>query len=200
VIVDEGQQPTSIKLTVIYSVTSGKATLSWLTIDGNTNYGFGIIKAAKDNPLSSDGDFYKLTNSTAESYDWENLTNGDYYFRICRLNSDGSCGTYSNTRTISVGSTNQTSNIALTGQVSGDTAMLNWQINWLSPSGGFYVVKGNEENPRYPANTYIWLDKTRDGYNWTGLSLGIHHFRVCSYDTVATLCTPYSNDLSLTIK
>ncbi len=197
---DQDQQPESINLTVI--VKNQDAVLSWFVQGGNVDYGFVIVKSEQENPSYPDDEYVKLVDSTATSYIWENLPNGSaLHFRICRLNSDGTCGTYSDDESVVIGVSDKVPKITLNGSVENGVAKLSWDTEWLSPNYGFYLVRGSNENPKYPTHVNLWLDKTKESYDWQGLSAGTYYFRVCRYTgTTDDQCEYYSNNLELTIE
>lgn len=210
-IVDEEYQPDSINLTVTTDLNDQDANLTWFVSGGNTDYGFIVLKSETDKlPIyDPDGDLEEdeyyiiVDDDTADAYDWEDLDNGGaYYFRICRLNSDDSCGTYSDVESVVIGASGLVPAIILNGVVEDGVVKLSWEKQWVNPKYGFYLVRGTSENPKYPTNTYIWLDKTKESYNWTGLSFGTHHFRLCRYngDGSDVFCGYYSNDLELIVE
>jgi hypothetical protein len=64
---------------------------------------------------------------------------------------------------------------------------------------GFKIVKSTAPNPVYPGNDYHYLsDQNVRSDNWTDLSAGTYHFRVCEY--LGGSCGIYSNDLSLIVQ
>lgn len=199
-LVDKGEQPENINLTVI--TDNQNAVLTWFVTGGNTNYGFIILKSEEKNPSYPDDDYAKLLDSTATGYTWKSLPTGSaYHFRVCRLNSDGSCGTYSDDESVAFGTSSKTPSITLSGQVVSGVAKLSWQTYWLSPNYGFYLARDTNPNPKYPTHASIWIEKHRDNYDWSGLSVGTHHFRICRYNgTTYNTCSYYSNDLELEIK
>ncbi len=199
-IIDEGQQPESINLTV--TVEDQDATLSWFVSGGNTNYGFIAVKSTEPEPTYPKDDYIQVADTSATQYKWKNLPNNSaYYFRICRLNSDGSCGTYSDQESALIGVSAKTPSITLSGYVENGRANLSWETEWLSPNYGFYLVRSSQANPKYKINPGVWIEKQEESFNWSGLSAGTYHFRICRYTgTVNDDCEYYSNDLELTIE
>lgn len=199
IIVDAGEQPNSINLTGW--VKNQDVNLSWVATGGNTKYGFVIIKSINENPIYPTDSYVKINYADTTTYTWENFDNNTYWhFRVCRLNSDNSCITYSDDVSLKIGVSEKVESIVLSGTVAGTTAKLSWEINWISSYDGFYLVRGYSENPKYLTHRSLWFDKTKENYNWEGLSTGIYHFRLCRYTgSTSDLCEYYSNDLQLTI-
>ncbi len=208
-IVDAEYQPESINLT---ATSDGfEANLTWFVNGGNTNYGFIILKSKinilptydlEENYVENE-DYIILHDDKAKAYDWKNLDYGSaYYFRICRLNSDDSCGVYSNVESLTFGSTDKVSKIILTGVVDNNTAKLSWEKEWVNANYGFILVKDINENPEYPFDNFLRLSGKVKNYNWEGLSNGIYHFRICRYKGVdnGDRCEYYSNNLELNIE
>jgi hypothetical protein len=94
--------------------------------------------------------------------------------------------------------TSEISNIALTGNVSGTTANLNWTTTNVTADQGFKVVWSSQPDPVYPGNEYHYLsDANVRSDSWTNLSSGTYYFRVCQY--LGGNCGIYSNNLILKI-
>jgi len=210
-VVDAEEQPDSINLTITTELNDRDANLMWFVSGGNTDYGFIILKSETDelptyNPdsdLEEDEDYIIIDDDTADSYDWEDLDNGGaYYFRVCRLNSDDSCGIYSDVESIIIGASGLEPSITLSGVVENGVAKFSWEKQWVNPKYGFYLVRHIYENPEYPTHTYLWLGKEVESYNWSGLSAGTYHFRICRYRgyDVDNRCDYYSNDLELIVE
>jgi hypothetical protein len=200
VVFEADQQPKSINLTV--TTKDQDVTLEWFADGGNLNYGVAIVKSTSSLPVYPTNDYIIPADKNASQYVWQDLSNGGaYYFRLCRLNSDNTCGVYSDQESIAVGASDKTKAITLVGEVVNGVAKLAWQTEWSSPDNGFYLVRGADANPRYPTNPNVWLDKIKENYNWEGLN-GTQHFRVCQYagSRAAVNCEIYSNDLELTIQ
>ncbi len=200
VIVDEVDQPSDMNLTVW--LKSGTAELKWIVTGGNTKYGVALMKSTTNEiPIYNIDETVKISDITTDQYSWENLPNGAYYFSVCRLNSDGSCGKMSLAQSIVIGVSEKVPSIELFGKVENGIAKLSWETNWISPNDGFYLVRSDLENPRYGHDMGVWIGKTAKNYNWTGLSFGIEHFRLCRYSGLTSdMCQYYSNDLELEIK
>ena len=72
--------------------------------------------------------------------------------------------------------------------------LLNWTLTNMTSPNGFKIVQSTQLNPVYPGNEYHYLsDPSVRADNWTGLSAGTYHFRVCEY--LGGACGIYSNDL-----
>lgn len=200
VVFEADEQPVNINLTV--TAVDRDVTLEWFADGGNTNYGVAIVKSESQNPTYPESEYIILSDKSAKQYVWQDLPNGGaYYFRVCRLNSNNTCGTYSDQESLLVGVGDKTKAIVLSGEVVNGVAKLTWQTEWLSPNYGFYLVRNREANPSYPTHPNIWLDKTHESYDWQGLS-GVQHFRVCQYagSGADVYCSLYSNDLELKIQ
>ena len=197
--VDATEQPTSINLTGW--VVNQNVNLSWLVTGGNTKYGFAMVKSTNENPTYPTDSYVKIAYADTTTHTWENFDNNTaWHFRICRLNSDNTCTTYSDDVALKIGVSEKVESIVLTGAVAGTTAKLSWKTAWLSPNYGFYLARSINENPRYYHDMNIWISKDRESYDWTGLSTGTYHFRLCRYTgSTSNLCEYYSNDVQLTI-
>lgn len=200
VIVDEADQPSDMNLTIW--LKNGIAEFKWIATGGNTKHGIALIKSTTNEiPVYNIDETVKISDVTTDQYSWENLPNGAYYFSVCRLNSDGSCGKTSLAQSIVIGVSEKVSSIELSGKVENGIAKLSWETNWISPNDGFYLVRGIAENPRYGHQIGVWLEKTRKSFDWQGLTPGKQHFRLCRYSGLTSdACQYYSNDLELEIK
>jgi len=199
--VGSGQSsPTNKTITLQASVSGTKVNLNW-TPSFTSSLGFKIVKAEHINPIYPGDDYHYLSEPSIRSDVWESLSAGTYHFRVCEYLS-GKCGVYSNDMTVTVsGSTTNTTGgtISLSGNVNSGIVYLNWVINNMTSESGFKVVKSTEPNPVYPGNDYHYLsDQNIRSDNWTNLSAGTYHFRVCEY--LGGSCGVYSNDLALTIQ
>lgn len=199
-IVDEGQQPESINLTI--TMNSQDATLEWFTQGGNTDNGFVVVRSESNNPTYPEDEYRIDVNSSATVYKWNDLPNNKgYYFKVCRRNSDGTCGTYSDVESVTTGVTSYVPNMTLTGNVEDGVVKLFWEKSWMSPDYGFYVVRNINGSPEYKTDPGVWVEKQEESYEWSGLSYGTYYFRVCRYiNTTVDDCEYYSNDLELTIE
>jgi hypothetical protein len=198
--VDATEQPANINLTAW--VVNQNVNLSWAVSGGNTKYGFAIVKSTNQNPVYPADTYVKINYADTATYTWENFDNNTFwYFRVCRINSDNTCTVYSDNVSMAIGVTEKIPGIVLSGTADGTTAKLSWQTNWLSANNGFYLIRGYNENPKYGQDIAIWLDKTKESYNWEGLSFNTYHFRICRYaGTASNLCDYYSNDAQLIIQ
>ncbi len=181
--------------------TDGSVKLSWSTNNLGEFDGFKIVHSGSPNPVYP-GDTYKyLSNSSASSYTWSNLSKGTYHFRVCKYKG-GKCELYSNDITITIEKTDEPiveGSISLTGTVSDSSVSLNWSTANLDAPKGFKLVKSTSPNPVYPGNDYKYLsDSGVRSYTWKGLSAGTYHFRVCQY--LGGKCGIYSNNITITIE
>jgi hypothetical protein len=197
VLVDAEEQPISINLTGI--TENERIKLSWSIVGGNSKYGMAIVKSIEENPVYPKDEYAKVSANETE-YDFYVSVNTSWYLRVCRLNSDNTCSTYSNNISMLVGTSDKVIGIDLAGTISETTAKLSWQLNWVSPNYGFYLIYGKESNPEFRDGMKVWLAKTEKNYNWSDLESGTHHFRICRFDGPdANRCSYYSNDIQLTI-
>lgn len=197
-----GAQPITANksITLKADVSGSTVNLSW-TPSFTSSLGFKIVKATHSNPIYPGDDYHYLSEASARSDTWKSLSAGTYHFRACEYLS-GKCGVYSNDVTVIVsGSTtnNTGGTINLSGNVNSGIVYLNWVVKDMTSAKGFKIVKSTEPNPVYPGNDYHYLsDPDVRSDNWTDLSSGTYHFRVCEY--LGGSCGIYSNDLTLIVQ
>lgn len=182
------------------SISGSSALLHWSASDLQVAQGFKAVMSNEPYPVYPGNDYHYLSDPSAKTDTWNDLSSGTYYFRVCQY-VDGKCGVYSNQLILKVGTgaTIPISDKKITASktVSGNTVTIKWSANFTS-SQGFKIVKAEHLNPIYPGDDYHYLSEpgaTSD--TWEGLNAGNYHFRVCEY--LGGKCGAYSADLAVTI-
>ncbi|MFA6427003.1 MAG: hypothetical protein WCW16_00950 [Candidatus Magasanikbacteria bacterium] len=90
--------------------------------------------------------------------------------------------------------------IALTANALGDaTVKFEWNVPTnLESEEGYRIVYGTDSNPTFPSLWWFERGPTHREKVWSGLPLGVAHFRVCA--VVDDACGEYSNDVEVDIK
>jgi len=202
VIVNESTSNYEYGSITLSKTTSGTTVnLTWKLSGMTSSQGFKVVKAEHSNPVYPGDDYHYLSDASATTDSWTDLSAGTYHFRVCEY-LGGKCGVYSNDVTVTITSTTCNScsggSITLTKTVSGNSVSLNWALSNMTSSMGFKVVKAEHSNPIYPGDDYHYLSEadTRTD-TWDNLETGTYHFRVCEY--LGGKCGVYSNDLTVII-
>ncbi|MFA5300207.1 MAG: hypothetical protein WC389_18625 [Lutibacter sp.] len=192
------QQTDPINLTAYLDTNT--PTFKWSVGNNDITYGFMLIKSANKDVVYP-GDAHVKLDSSITQYDWIGMSGAtDSYYRLCILNEENFCAIYSDEESLSIGTTNKIPQIILSGKVENNIIKLIWKREWLNAKNGFYLMRGENENPEFASSIKFGLDKEQESYNWQGLDKGTYHFRVCNYTgTTQNGCEYYSNDLKLTI-
>lgn len=181
-------------------VENGKIYLDWTLSGLESLKGFKVVESVDANPVYPGDTYHYYSDPGKRSDVWTGLPGGYHHFRVCEY-LGGSCGVYSNDLELWIDeeTVSGSGSIELSGYVANGKAYLEWSVLGVDVPKGFKVVESVDADPVYPGNTYHYYsdpDKRTD--TWTGLSSGIHHFRVCQY--LGGSCGVYSNDLTLIIQ
>lgn len=202
-----GSQDSEIDLVASLN-SENKVELSW-DVSGEAPNGFKLAKSDKNSnptyPVMS-GDSYKyFSSSTTRSYTDTAISAGKtYYYRVCFYNGDGTCGTYSNTASITIPvGTSEPGEIKLAASInSGNKVELVWSVVG-SASKGFKLAKSDTNtNPTYPVmegDSYEYFsDNAKRSYTDDEVELGkTYYYRVCFYEGGS--CGIYSNAVAVTL-
>lgn len=92
------------------------------------------------------------------------------------------------------------SSIILKAKATGNaTVEFEWEVpKNLESEEGYRIVYSIEPNPTYPSAWWYERGPAHREKVWTGLPLGVAHFRLCA--VVNDKCGEYSNDVELQIK
>ena len=187
------------KIVLSGNAENSAANLNWTTANLDSAQGFKAVVSTEPNPVYPGNDYHYLSDPSARSDSWTDLSGGKYHFRVCQY-LDGKCGIYSNDLVLTIGSGQTTSTnkiITLKASVSGSMVNLSWVSSFTSASG-FKIVKATHSNPVYPGDDYHYLSEASAKSDaWKSLSAGTYHFRVCEY--LGGKCGVYSNDVTATI-
>jgi hypothetical protein len=180
------------------NATDSGIKLQWKVQGVDTSKGFKVVKNSSGSP-SYPGDHAVFVDAGSSYYLWKITDGKTWHFRVCQF-TDGKCGVYSNSISITAketqsGGVNSIS-LKLTKLDSGVT--LNWTVDGYAEKG-FKVVWSKASSPTYPnregdSNRYLSDPNKRDE-TVTGLDTGsTYYFRVCEY--TGSGCRAYSNEVS----
>ena len=175
--------------------------LSWdLTNVKDEDYDkFVVVQGSTENPTYPEAVNHTIAKNTFQD-SWDNLTDGQYFFRVCLLTTENKCLSYSNnfSTTIGAGSTIE-GKITLTATNSKDNANLTWSLSSdITDIEAFKTIISESENPVFPGNSYHSLANNQRNDTWKKLIPKKYHFRVCLLKNNS--CILYSNDATVTIK
>ena len=178
------------------NISDSSVELSWIAENLEEVKEFKILKGETQEPTYPEAPYHTVGLKTAKDT-WQDLTSGNYFFRICALSSEDKCIAYSNTYSAEIAGTDiPEGEIKLTALADGDNVELNWTVSSsLDSSEGFKSIISQSENPVYPGNSYHDLNSNSRNDEWQKLSTGTYNFRVCLISDGN--CLIYSNNINI---
>lgn len=190
---------TAAKLTLsAEKISDTKVKLSWKN-DGVAGILKFVTMQSTGNALDYPVSAFHLIGAGQTDDEWNDLSSGIQYFRVCAITSGDKCGAYSDPVSVSLGggSPIEDAKINLTAAKLGGVVNLKWTIASLTDFDGFITVVGLNASPVYPGSSNHPLLQGARSDSWKNLSAGNYHFRVCA--TKANQCLKYSNDVAVSI-
>jgi hypothetical protein len=183
--------------------------LFWNKSTGSTFQYYKVVRSEDNANLNYPDDGYIAALRTGEeSYTDKDVSEeGTYYYRVCEVMSGDQVfcsnvahmkGKKAKEQEREQNQNNERVGIFLSGKAKTGGIFLEWEVENMTISHGFKVVKGTTANPVYPGNDYkLITDNNATSYAWDITDGQTYHFRVCEYNGSGA-CLVYSNDITVT--
>ena len=176
--------------------------LNWETENLPDNFsGFKVVRSNAEDPTYPDAPYHSIAQNLTQD-EWEDLDNGNHFFRVCMFTAENKCLNYSNNLELEItgNEPEPDGTINLTyDKLADETVNLNWSLSKdLNAVDGFKALISQHENPEYPGSSYHSISGNQRSDTWKKLTPGDYHFRICLLRD--TECVLYSNDIAVTVE
>lgn len=181
-------------------ITDNDVYLEWSSKDlTSNNLGFRILMSEKPNPSLNSSTVKVIDSRATTNYTWNDLARGTtYYFSVCEYLGNNTCGSFSNTLSLSIPEQEKVSGdgtIEITAYYTWGKLHINWDTINLKDIDGYYIMVSEEPEPTYPNTQFHNMTKSDFYDSWTVEENKIYYVRACAQKAGA--CTVYSNELKI---